>query len=219
MRVAIFDFDGTLYADETFQLLMSHLKHHPIHHSKYKQFVRRILPPYIGYKLKLLPESRMKERSMKIYLDALEKLTKDELDSYFGGMTEKIQKGYNAEIIARLRQHIEDDVHVMLVSGAYTPLLQTVTKELNFDKIIGTDIPLEDEKIDFRTPLYHIQGLRKNEKIKEALQGMDIDWKNSFAYGDSYSDLPVLELVGNPVAVQPEVRLKLIATEREWEIV
>ena len=44
MRVAIFDFDGTIYAEETFTLLMKHLKEHPIYHSSYKRFYRAIAP-------------------------------------------------------------------------------------------------------------------------------------------------------------------------------
>ena len=103
----------------------------------------------------------------------------------------------------RLKQHVAENVHIMLVSGAYTSLLQSVTQELQFDTIIGTEIPMKEGKTDNRTPIYHIQGPRKNEKIQEVLQGKEVDWKNSFAYGDSFSDLPVLELVGNPVAVRP----------------
>ena len=38
MRVAIFDFDGTLYSKETFQLLMDHLKSHPVHSQNIKAF-------------------------------------------------------------------------------------------------------------------------------------------------------------------------------------
>ncbi|MFJ7934641.1 HAD family hydrolase [Sporosarcina sp. NPDC096371] len=219
MRVAIFDFDGTLYADETFQLLMNHLKHHPVHHPKFKKFYRAILRPYISHKLKLLPEAKMKERSMKIYLDALGHLSKVELDHYFEELADKVRQGFNADVISRLEQHIADDVHVMLVSGAYTPLLQSVTKELQFNIIIGTDVPLNGKIIDVQAPIDHIQGPRKNEKIKEALEGKDIDWHNSFAYGDSFSDIPVLELVGNPVAVRPEPRLQALAKQRNWEII
>lgn len=47
---------------------------------------------------------------------------------------------------------------------------------------------------------------------------MEIDWSDSYAYGDSYSDLAVLELVGNPVAVKPDSRLSEIAIHRKWEI-
>ncbi|MER2089704.1 HAD family phosphatase [Sporosarcina sp. JAI121] len=219
MRVAIFDFDGTLYSEETFQLLMSHLRYHPIHKSKYKRFYRAILPPFIGHKLKLVPEAKMKERSMQIYLNALGISSMDEMDSYFGELTEKVREGFNLELISRLKQHTDENVHIMLVSGAYTSLLQSVTKALHFDTIIGTEIPMNGDSIDYRTPIYHIQGQRKNDKIKEVLDGKEIDWQNSFAYGDSLSDLSVLELVGNPVAVRPEPKLQVIAKEREWEII
>ena len=219
MRVAIFDFDGTLYSEETFKLLMSHLRHHPVYHPKYKRFYRAILSPFIGHKLKLVSEAKMKERSMQIYLNALQISSMDELDAYFRELTEKVREGFNPEVMARLKQHVEENIHIMLVSGAYTSLLQSVTKELQFDIIIGTEIPMNGENINYKTPIYHIQGQRKNEKIKEALKGKNIDWKNSFAYGDSLSDLSVLELVGNPVAVRPEPRLMAIASERKWKII
>ncbi len=44
-----------------------------------------------------------------------------------------------------------------------------------------------------------------------------IDLANSYAYSDSITDLPMLELVGNPVAVNPDRELTRIAREREWE--
>ena len=78
MRVAIFDFDGTLYAKETFQLLMDHLKKHPTYHTTYNRFFRSMLPPYIGYKLNVYPEKKIKDRSLQFYLDAFDQLsTKD----------------------------------------------------------------------------------------------------------------------------------------------
>ena len=218
VRVAVFDFDGTLYAKETFDVLMDHLKKHPVYHTKYNRFLRAILPPYIGYKLKIYPEKKMKERSMKFYLDALDNFSIAELDTYFEEIARKMQKDFNPLIISRIKQHAADNVHVMLVSGAYTPLLLSVTKGLPFDNIIGTDIPIKGHKINSKVPIVHVQGQRKNEKILSALIGKTVDWKNSFAYGDSYSDLSVLELVGNPVAVQPDARLNSIAEERGWEI-
>lgn len=219
MRVAIFDFDGTLYGEETFQLLMNHLKHHPVHHPKFKKFYRAILKPYLGHKMKLVPEAKMKEQSMQIYLDSLGQQSKIELDQYFEELADKVQQGFNPDVLSRLKQHIADDLHVMLVSGAYTPLLQSVTKGLQFDTIIGTEVPLNGQDVDFQAPIYHVHGPRKNEKIEQALAGKDIDWQNSFAYGDSFSDIPVLELVGHPVAVRPEPRLQAIAEQRQWEII
>src|SRR5690625_7839551 len=62
VRVAIFDFDGTLYEKDTFKILMSHLKHHPVYKDNYKPFFRGILPRYLGYKMKVYPEQRSEER-------------------------------------------------------------------------------------------------------------------------------------------------------------
>ncbi|MGM8364070.1 HAD family hydrolase [Virgibacillus sp. W0181] len=221
MRVAIFDFDGTLYKKETFKILMDHLKHHPVYHARYKHFYRAMVPMYICYKLKLYPESKMKARSMQLYISALQHLSETELDTYFAELASKMVDNFNDDVIKRLKQHNYDGVHVMLVSGAYTQLLQAVKDQMgfHFDTIIGTKIPLKDGEVDQKAPIYHVQGERKKEKVRETLNNKSIDWEDSFAYGDSLSDLSVLELVGNPVAVQAEPKLLSVAKEKGWEII
>ncbi|WP_313235374.1 HAD family hydrolase [Sporosarcina ureae] len=218
MKVAIFDFDGTLYTKETFKLLMEQLKNHPTYKQYYRKFYRSILPLYIRYKLKILPESVMKERSMHLYLKALDSLTMTELHEFFKGMHNVMMPDFNEQVINRLAKHRKDGYHVLLVSGAYTPFLKAVTSHLIFDRIIGTDIPSNGEQLAMDQPLLHIQGTRKNEQIYQALLGEAIDWDNSFAYGDSISDLPVLEKVGSPVAVRPDEKLTAVAKQRNWEI-
>jgi len=219
MRVAIFDFDGTLYKKETFQLMMDHMKNHPIYRKNYNRFFLSILPIYISYKLKLYPEDKMRERSMQLYISAFGNISQDQLTSYFNEFAKIMKADFNNEVISRLEQHLQDEVYTMLVSGAYTTFLKSVTNDFTFDTIIGTEIPIKDQMINQNKHIYHIQGKRKNESILETLQEENIDWNNSFAYADSYSDLPVLELVGNPVAVQPEKRLLAIAKDRNWEII
>lgn len=219
MRVAIFDFDGTLYEKETFRILMNHLKEHPIYHTKYRRFLITFIIPYIAYKIKLYPEDKLKIRSMSLYLSVLGNLSKREFSTYFKVIAKEMQQDFNPEVLALLEEHRTNNIHTMLVSGAYTSLIQAATKGLNFNTVIGTNIPFKNESFDTTAPIYHIQGERKNEMIYAALEDKEIDWKNSFAYADSYSDLPVLELVGNPVAVQPEQRLRTIAEERIWKII
>lgn len=218
MRVAIFDFDGTLYEKETFQVLMDQLKNHPIYHTKYRRFLLRILPRFISYKMKIYPEERMKERSMQIYLSALYSLSEGQLKTYFTEVAEKMQQDLNPLVIEKLKEHLAKDFHVMLVSGAYSQLLHSAIGHFPFDTVIGTEIPFTGNNIDREKALYHINGARKNMEIHQALEGKQIDWSNSYAYADSFSDLPVLELVGNPVAVQPEPRLRTVARERKWKV-
>lgn len=219
MRVAIFDFDGTLYAKETYNTLMDHLKKHPIYHTRFNRFYRSILPPYIGSKMKIYPRQKMRARSMELYLEALEGLTANELETYFEEIADKMRIDFNPLVVSQVKKHAQDGLHIMLVSGAYTPLLHVATQGLPFDTIIGTDIPLNNRILDTKAQIHHIQGLRKNEKIEAFLDDKKIDWANSFAYGDSYSDLSVLNLVGNPIAVQPEQRLKDVAVKKDWQII
>jgi phosphoserine phosphatase len=83
----------------------------------------------------------------------------------------------------------------MLVSGAYQPLLNSVTKNVNFDCIIGSSIPYKDEKLSKSSPINYIYGDRKKEFVNAHLSNKKVDWQNSFAYGDSYTDLNVLEIL------------------------
>lgn len=218
MRVAIFDFDGTIYAEETFTLLMKHLKEHPTYQTSYKRFYRAIVPPYIANKLKVYPDRKMKKRSMQLYLEAFEGRTKQEMDLYFEEIKAVMQQDFNKKVLDRLKLHQQEDIHILLVSGAYTQFLERVTDGLVFNQIIGTDIFYRDEKVYTKNVITHINGEQKTLKVHEALNGHQIDWENSFAYGDSFSDLPVLELVGNPVAVRPDEKLRSLANERRWEV-
>lgn len=218
MRVAIFDFDGTIYAEETFTLLMKHLKEHPTYHSSYKRFYRAIVPPYIANKLKLYPDNKMKKRSMQLYLEAFNGLTKQEMDIYFSEIKATMQQDFNTKVLERLKRHQEENIHILLVSGAYTQFLERVTDGLVFNQIIGTDIFYKDDKVYTKNAINHVNGQQKTLKVHEALDGHQIDWENSYAYGDSFSDMPVLELVGNPVAVRPEEKLRSLANARGWEV-
>lgn len=218
MRVAIFDFDGTLYSNETFYTMMDHLKNHPLYRNRYPKFMRTIFLPYIANKTKLYPTEKMRSLSMQLYLNALNNLTVEEADIYFEQVAQKMRFDFNEKVVQKVKEHASDRIHVMLVSGAYTPLLHTATQDLPINTVIGTDIPVTNGKITSKAPIDHIQGIRKNEKIQQYLQNKQIDWENSYAYGDSYSDLSVLSLVGNPITVQPDNKLQAVAKRRGWEI-
>ncbi len=65
---------------------------------------------------------------------------------------------------------------------------------------------------------FYAYGPNKAEAIREMAVGEGIDLANSYAYSDSITDLPMLEMVGNPVAVNPDRELSRVARERDWEI-
>lgn len=219
MKVAIFDFDGTIYKYETYTLMMDHMKHHPTYQAKYKPYYYSIIPPYLGYKLRFYPEAKMKLNLTQKYLNIFDGRTITEVESYFGEIAEKMNGQFNRLVIERMKQHRDKGDYVMVVSGAFQPLLEFVLQDLPIDEIIGTEIPVKQNYIDPKTPIDHVQSERKSELILETLKDKVIDWKDSYAYGDSAADLPVLEMVGNPVAVCPDADLQDIAHQKDWTVI
>jgi len=55
--------------------------------------------------------------------------------------------------------------------------------------------------------------------VRELAVELDLDLASSYAYSDSITDLPMLEAVGHPVAVNPDRPLLRVARERDWEVV
>ncbi len=219
MRLAIFDFDGTLYEKETFNILMEHLETHPLYQNKYKRFYWKIVPPVLANKLRILSTKKMRIKSMQAYIDALDRLTKEELTAYFSDMAKKMRPHFNQAVIDKFKAHKKEGYKLMLVSGAFTELLEQFKTELPFDLIIGTNIPILQGEVNKTEAVEHIHGETKTEKIFEALRNETVDWEASYAYADSYSDLAVLELVGHPVAVDPDDELRSHANQLGWEVI
>lgn len=218
MKVAIFDFDGTIYKHETFSLMMEYLKQHPEYQEKYKPFYRSIVAPYVAYKLKLYSKLKMSANMMQKYLYIFTGKTEQEINDYFAGLAAQMVDDFHSLVIERLEMHHQNGDYVMVVSGSYLPLLEKVLAHLPIDSIIGTKIPMKNGLFDSNTKIQHIQAEKKVLSIQEVLKEKQIDWEQSYAYGDSYSDYPVLKMVGNPVAVCPDEKLLQIATKHKWEI-
>ncbi len=65
---------------------------------------------------------------------------------------------------------------------------------------------------------FYAYGPHKAEAIRLAAERDGIDLARSHAYSDSITDAPMLEIVGHPVAVNPDRELARLARQREWEI-
>jgi len=58
----------------------------------------------------------------------------------------------------------------------------------------------------------------KVTRLEEWLPTIKLELEDSFFYSDSHNDLPLLNLVDHPIAVNPDEKLRVIANERGWEI-
>jgi HAD superfamily hydrolase (TIGR01490 family) len=106
---------------------------------------------------------------------------------------------------------------VFIVSSSPEEVVKPLAEHFLVHDVIATRAEIEDGKYTGALELY-VYADGKAEAIQAAAKEMDIDLEHSFAYSDSITDLPMLEAVGNPVAVNPDRDLRREAEKRGWQI-
>lgn len=218
MKVALFDFDGTLYPHETFETLRAHLKDHPKFKKNYKHFVRHFAPTYFGYKMKLVPKIRMQHRALESYVLSFKGYSKKDIDGFFADVAKSMSTELRTTLLEKIKELKDENYYVVLISGAFIPLLESLFKGVGFDYIVGSKIHYKGETLDYKSRFERVFADRKIDIIKEHFKNKEVDWKNSQAYSDSITDIKMLELVGQPVAVTPDNDLLSVAQDKNWKI-
>ena len=123
-----------------------------------------------------------------------------------------------AEPLDLVRRHRDRGEPVYIVSATLQEIVDTLAEELGFDGAIGTlcEIGSDGAYTGRSIRACHAEG--KAGAVVELSAERDYDLDASTAYSDSHTDLPFLEVVGHPVAVNPDRRLRRIAQERGWPI-
>jgi phosphoserine phosphatase len=114
-------------------------------------------------------------------------------------------------------KHRERGEPVYVVSATLQEIIEPLAEELGFDGAVGSLCEVVDGRYTGRT-LRSCHGEGKAEAVRDLATAEDIDLARSTAYSDSHTDLPFLEAVGRPVAVNPDRELLRIARERGWPI-
>jgi HAD superfamily hydrolase (TIGR01490 family) len=107
---------------------------------------------------------------------------------------------------------------VFICTAAAQEMAQLMAIVLTFDGAVGSVAEVVDGAYTGRPggPFIYREG--KAEAIRAVAEHEGIDLAASWAYSDSESDLPMLRLVGHPVAVNPDSTLARVAREEGWEI-
>ena len=118
--------------------------------------------------------------------------------------------------IRRVREHRRAGHTTLLITGA----LDFVIAPLHplFDHIVAAEMGSSDGVYDGRLTAVPPTGEARYQTLFDFAELHGVDLRESVAYADSTSDLPMLEAVGFPVAVNPETKLAALARRRGWLI-
>jgi HAD superfamily hydrolase (TIGR01490 family) len=120
-----------------------------------------------------------------------------------------------AEPLRLVQQHRERGEKVYVVSATLQEIVEHIADDLGFDGAIGSTCEIVDGVYTGKT-LRAAHGEGKARALRELAADEGLDLSASTAYSDSHSDVPFLEAVGHPVAVNPDRKLRRIARLRGW---
>ena len=122
------------------------------------------------------------------------------------------------EVVAVAEELRVKGYRLYIVSTALQEIVDALAVDLRFDGGLGTVAEIGADGRYTGRSLRPLHGRAKAEVVCElaATEGIDLD--ESVAYSDGYSDLPLLEVVGEAVAVNPDRKLRRAARKRGWSV-
>jgi HAD superfamily hydrolase (TIGR01490 family) len=122
----------------------------------------------------------------------------------------------SAAAIRRIRDHRAAGHRTVLITAAASAFLQPLAPL--FDVMIGAELQEREGRYTGFMSAPPLVGEARAAWLRRYALQEGVDLKQSYAYADSYSDLPLLRAVGNPVAVSPDSSLYRFANRRRWPI-
>ncbi len=116
--------------------------------------------------------------------------------------------------IRRVREHRRLGHRTVLITGALNFVVDPIRPL--FDDIVCAEMSTENGVYTGELLEVPPTGESRAQAMMDYAELHDLDLRESVAYADSTSDLPMLDIVGFPVAVNPETRLAALARKRGW---
>jgi HAD superfamily hydrolase (TIGR01490 family) len=212
--LAVFDVDGTLVETNVVEyFLFMRLRAQPL--ADWPAFMAQMLreaPRWLYLERRSRAEfqrSFYREYSGLDY-DVMKGLGREALDAV------TLRRIY-PEGMRRIREHKRAGHRVLLLTGALDVVVEPLAELLDVE-VDCAHLLVEDGRLtgDLQSP--PPAGEARGTLLEEYAARNGIVLSESFAYADSLSDLGMLELVGTPVAVNPDARLSQVAGQRGWRI-
>jgi HAD superfamily hydrolase (TIGR01490 family) len=121
------------------------------------------------------------------------------------------------EAVSLIEEHQLAGRDVVIVSASGSEVVEPIGDMLGADGVIATRLEIEDGKYTGRISFY-AYAENKATAIEELARDKGYDLSRSYAYSDSVTDVHMLEIVGNPHAVNPDRELRKVAASRGWPV-
>jgi HAD superfamily hydrolase (TIGR01490 family) len=122
-----------------------------------------------------------------------------------------------AEAAALIAEHRAAGRDVVVVSTSGEEMVRPIAEQLGITDVIATRMVVLDGRYTGEVE-YYAAGPTKAEAARKLAADRGYDLSQSYAYSDSISDVPLLECVGHPTAVNPDRALRRVAVEKRWPI-
>lgn len=106
----------------------------------------------------------------------------------------------------------------MVGDGNLVELAQVIAEKLGLTGAWGTVAESEDGVLTGRLVGDILHGMGKAHAVRTLAVREGLNLKRCSAYSDSHNDVPMLSLVGTPVAINPDADLRELAKNRGWEV-
>jgi HAD superfamily hydrolase (TIGR01490 family) len=213
VRLAIFDLDNTLLAgDSDYSWGEFLVQKKLVDAQTYAEANDRFYQQYKAATLDI-------HEYLRFSLAPLTQFSLDDLAVLHGEfMSDFIEPMMLPKAKALLQQHRDQGDCLLIITATNSFVTHPIAKHLGVDDILASDAEIVGGRYTGKgtgTPCF--QG-GKVVRLQEWLDEKNFNLEGAYFYSDSINDLPLLEKVPNPVAVDPDERLQKVAQERGWKI-
>jgi HAD superfamily hydrolase (TIGR01490 family) len=219
---AFFDIDGTLTSEHTWSGILDYFQRRGERRGTHLLYMAVHYPLYFMRRLRLISESNFRAPWAAHLAWYVRGYTIQQADELWNWAIDKfISQYWRADTCGLLEAHRQSGDLVMLVSSGPLPLVQRAALHLGVDHAVGTRFEIQGGRYTGRSldPVC-IEAYKASLPLDYlSIRGLKVDLETSYAYADSLADLPMLEMVGHPIAVYPDAGLQKIAVQRGWRLI
>lgn len=212
-KLAIFDLDNTILAGDSDALWGQFIAQHG--HVNKEEYERENLRFYEAYKAGTLDIYEFLAFSLKP-LSQLDMAELSRLHQRF--MQECILPIISQQARNLVNQHREKGDVLLIITATNRFITAPIAKEFGIENLLATEAEIINNQYTGQvsgTPCFQ-EG--KVTRLNEWLQQTGYTLEDSYFYSDSHNDIPLLEIVSYPIAVDPDTKLEEYALQKAWEI-